>query len=381
MNDSEWMLRALELGRAARGGTAPNPAVGAIVVRDGHVLGEGCTQPAGSDHAEVVALNAVRAAGHDAAGATIFVTLEPCCHQGRTPPCTDALIAAGIRRVVVGVSDPFPAVLGRGIAQLQDAGVEVLLGVEASACSRQILGFARSIAIGLPEVCCKAAMSADGHIATDSGESKWITGPQARADGHGLRAEYDAILVGIQTVLADDPQLNCRVPSASAEGSSLRNPRPVVLDTRLRIDAAARVFTAGARPLLICGPDAPERDLQADIVRVSVDVNGRVDIEAALRAVVDAGLHRVLVEGGGTVHRSLIDAQLVDTLQLYIAGVVVPGGRPWVGGEPIGPLGDAVRMALHDVRRLGPDVRLTYRLEHGSSPEPLVSTPRTVKNV
>ncbi len=369
--DAIWMQRALALARAALGSTAPNPAVGAVLVRDGQTLGEGWTRPAGQEHAEVVALQDARAAGNDVRGATAYVTLEPCCHHGRTPPCTDALLEAGIERVVVGTVDPFEAVRGQGIAQLRAAGVEVVVGVEREACEAQILGFARAVSSGLPEVSCKAAVSADGNIATATGESKWITGPLAREDGHRLRASHDAVLVGIETILADDPRLNCRLPREARPGQvAPRDPVPVILDTHLRIPGDAKVFAAGSRPIVICGPGAPERDLPADVVRVALS-GGRVDIEAALRAVVERGLHRVLVEGGGTVHRSLLDAGLCDSLHLYVAAVLVPGGRSWVAGPPLDRLGDAVRMTLIDVVRLGSDARLTYRLEHAVSPDPL----------
>lgn len=365
MTDAEWMERALTLARSVLGTTAPNPAVGAVIVRDGQVLGEGATRPPGSAHAEVVALRRCRDAGHDPTGATLYVTLEPCCHHGRTPPCTEALLAAGVRRVVVGTVDPFPAMQGRSLDVLRASGVEVCLGVAQEACERQILGFARSVTAGLPEVTAKAAVSVDGHLATMAGESKWITGEQARAVGHQLRASHDAILVGVGTVLADDPRLDCR-------GEEDRHqPVPVVLDTRLRTPVDSMLFQHPRRAVLICGPDAPKRDLPATILRVDVDVDGRVDIEQALRALVGQGLHRVLVEGGGHVHRTLLDRRLIDTLHLFVAGTVIPGGRPWVAGLPIARLSDAVRMELVGVRAVGPDAELTWRLGHGLAPDPL----------
>jgi diaminohydroxyphosphoribosylaminopyrimidine deaminase/5-amino-6-(5-phosphoribosylamino)uracil reductase len=365
------MQRALQLAGRALGNTAPNPAVGAVLVRDGDVLGEGWTRPAGHDHAEVVALKACRAHGQQPAGATMYVTLEPCCHHGRTPPCTDALLEAGVARVVVGVRDPFPAVRGRGLEQLRAAGVEVTVGVEADACAHQVLGFARSVTAGLPEVTAKAAVSLDGHIATATGESQWITGPQARLDGHRLRASHDAILVGIGTVLADDPRLTTRLPPDDAAAAPACDPVPVVLDTHLRCPADARLLSAGRRAVLVCGTEAPERALDADVVRVALGDDGRVDVVEALRAVAGRGLHRVLVEGGGEVHRSLLDRGVVDTLHLYVAGVVVPGGRPWVGGAPLERLADAPRMVLQEVSRLGPDARLTWHLTHALAPDPV----------
>lgn len=367
--DRHWMQRALALADAAVGNTAPNPAVGAVVVRDGQVLGEGWTRPAGSDHAEVVALKDARTHGADPRGATMYVTLEPCCHWGRTPPCTDAILEAGLARVVVGVLDPFPAMRGRSLALLRERGVEVQLGVEAEACARRILGFARAVSAGLPEVTAKAAVSADGRIATAAGESQWISGPQARQDGHRLRARHDAILVGIGTALADDPRLTTRLPPGERDGQ-VRDPVPVVLDSNLRLLETARLLRSSRRAVVICADDAPERSLPADVVRVPRGADGRVDPEAALRALAGRGLHRVLVEGGGLVHRSLLDRGLVDHLVLYVAGLVVPGGRPWVGGPALERLADARRMVLEDLERLGPDARLTWRLEHAIAPDP-----------
>lgn len=368
MTDEAWMDRALELARAVLGQTTPNPAVGAVIVRDGVCLGEGATRPAGGDHAEVMALRSCRAAGHDPRGATLYVTLEPCCHHGRTPPCTDAILAAGIARVVVGSVDPYPAMRGRSLEHLRDHGVEVLSGVRLEEAEQQILGFARSVTAGLPEVTAKAATSADGNIATVTGESRWITGPAAREAGHRLRATHDAILVGIGTVLADDPRLTCRLP----EGEG-RHPVPVVFDTHLRLPENARLLSGPRRPIVFCAEQARARDLPADIVRVPTGSDGRIDPETAFRELVARDVHRVLVEGGGEVHRALLDRRLVDTLHLFVAGLVLPGGRSWVGGPALEHLARAVRMQLHTVRRVGEDAELVFRLRHGPAPDPLAS--------
>lgn len=359
-DDARWLGRALDLARQGRGWTAPNPAVGAVVVRDGRVLGEGFTQPAGGHHAEIMALADCATRGADPTGATLYVTLEPCCHHGRTPPCTDAILRSKVARVVVGVLDPYPAVLGRSMDLLRAAGVDVEL-VDDPGCARQILGFGRAVTAGLPEVTCKVAASLDGRIATATGESRWITSDEARTDGHRLRATHDAILVGAGTVLADDPTLTTRLPDDEPLGRPLTHPVPVVLDTRLRIPETARIFAHPRRPVLICAEDAPERDLPADIVRLP---GGPADLRGALGALVQRGLHRVLVEGGGMVHRSLVDARLVDTLVLYLAPAVIPGGTPWIGGPPVPALADAARGEIEDVRRIGPDVRIDVRLRH-----------------
>jgi diaminohydroxyphosphoribosylaminopyrimidine deaminase/5-amino-6-(5-phosphoribosylamino)uracil reductase len=357
MTEREAMVRALALARTALGRTAPNPAVGAVLLRDGLVLGEGATQPPGGPHAEIEALAAARSAGHDPRGATLVVTLEPCAHHGKTPPCTNAIIAAGIRRVVVGVRDPFREVDGHGLEALRAAGIDVVHGIEAEACARQILGFGRSVTLGLPEVTLKVAVSLDGHLATATGESKWITSDEARADAHRLRASHDAIVVGLGTVLADDPELTVRWDGEP------RSPVKVVLDADLQTPPSARLLRTG-RTMLIAAEDALETNegrLPATVIRVPRRGN-QVDTAAGFRALAAAGLHRVLVEGGASVHRSVLDAGLADTLVVYVAGLLLPGGRPWVAGPPITALDQAPRHMLEDVTRFGPDVRLTYAL-------------------
>jgi diaminohydroxyphosphoribosylaminopyrimidine deaminase / 5-amino-6-(5-phosphoribosylamino)uracil reductase len=356
MTDATAMAHALTLARLGLGRTSPNPSVGAVLLAaDGRVLGEGTTERAGGRHAEIVALHDARDRGHDVVGATLVVTLEPCCHHGRTPPCTDAVIAAGIGRVVIGMRDPFPKVDGLGVAALKSAGLEVVEGCEAGACARQILGFAKALRLGLPEVTAKVAMSLDGHLATATGESQWITGPEARAHGRQLRRSHDAILVGMGTVLADDPQLTVR------DGSGL-DPVPVVLDTHLRIPSDRRLF-AGGRALVVTTQAAQPRAIPGEVVRVDA-LNGRVDAAAALRALVDRGMHRVLVEGGGEVLRSLFDQGLVDTLQLYVSGALLPGGRPWLAGPALESLSGATRLQLADAVRIGDDLCTTWHA-HG----------------
>lgn len=355
MSDRHWMELAVAQARKALGNTAPNPAVGAVLVRENRLLAVGHTQPAGDDHAEVAALAAARADGHDLNGATMYITLEPCCHHGRTPPCTDALIAAGIERVVVGVLDDFPPMRGNGLEQLRNAGLKVALGVCGEECSRLVLGFKRVVCnSGLPEITCKAAVSLDGNIATAGGDSQWISGAEARSHGHALRAEHDAILVGIGTVLADNPRLTCRV-----EGGA--DPVPVVLDSNLRIPRDSRLFESSKRPVIVCAQDAPERDIEADVIRVPRAGAG-IDVTAAAQALGEKGLHRILVEGGGRVHRSLLDADLVDNLYVYVSAVIVPGGTRWVGGEPISSLSEALRLPKPTILALGPDVVLHYAL-------------------
>jgi len=354
--DEDFMSRALDQARQALGRTAPNPSVGAVVVRDGQVLGVGRTQPVGGPHAEVEAVRDAKASGHDdLSGATMYVTLEPCCHWGRTPPCTDLIVQEGISRVVVGVVDPYPPMQGKGLARLRGAGVKVSLGVCAEQAGAVVRGFTRTITAGLPEVTLKVASSLDGHLATRSGESQWITGQAARSDSHGLRATHDAILVGIGTALADDPRLTCRLDGG-------KDPVPVVLDTELRLPLQARLLTAGAPAVVVCADDIPARRIPADVVRVPRATGGRgVDVRATLRALADRGLHRILVEGGGQIHRSFLDSGLVDTLHLYLAGALIPGGRSWLGGPAVDRIADVRRLpGPPQIAVLGEDVRLTW---------------------
>jgi len=352
------MERALELAEAARGTTAPNPPVGAVIVREGKVLGEGHTQPVGGAHAEQEAIHQCAAKGVSVVGATMYVTLEPCCHFGHTAPCTNAILEAGIEKVVVGVVDPFPAVMGRGISQLRSAGVDVLVGVCESRSLRVVRGFHRSCTHGLPEVTAKVAVSLDGRIATSTGESQWITGEDARQHGHRLRASHDAILVGIGTVLADNPRLTCRLVNG-------HDPVPIVLDSQLRIPESSRLFHGNRRALVFCADDAVERQLPADIVVVGKSQSGvGLSIPEVLRELSRRGLHRILVEGGAQIHRSFLDAQLVDTLNVYVAGTIVPGGIPWVGGLAADTLSEVPRFGTPEVCPLGEDVLLRYELDH-----------------
>ncbi|MCB9778873.1 MAG: bifunctional diaminohydroxyphosphoribosylaminopyrimidine deaminase/5-amino-6-(5-phosphoribosylamino)uracil reductase RibD [Alphaproteobacteria bacterium] len=345
------MRRAIELAGRGRGRTAPNPMVGAVIVRDGQVIAEGWHHAPGLAHAEVDALSKV---GGRAPGATMYVNLEPCCHHGRTPPCTDAILAAGISRVVVGMVDPFPQVAGKGIAILQRAGVTVDVGVEGAAARELNAGFVLAQEQGRPLVVLKAGTTLDGRIADSTGASQWITGPQARAAGHRLRDGCDAVLVGSGTLLADDPSLTTRI-----EGG--RDALPVLLDTELRCPSDARVLTAGRRPLILCAPDAPQRDLPADIVRVPRGPDG-LDLRAALAELVRRDVHALLVEGGGRVHRSFLDAGLVDRLHLFVAPKVLAGGAGWIGGAPYG-LAEAPGFRVVGMARVGDDVHLELAAE------------------
>jgi len=353
------MAVALRLARMAVGDTAENPPVGCVLVRDGRIVGRGRTATGGRPHAEAIAL---RQAGAAARGATAYVTLEPCAHHGRTPPCADALVAAGVARVVVAIADPDPRVDGGGFATLRAAGVAVTVGPGAEAAQEIAAGFLSRIRRRLPFVTLKLATSLDGRIATASGASRWITGAAARQHAHALRARYDAILVGVGTALADDPALTCRTP-----GLGGRSPVRVVLDGGLRLPLdGALARTAGEVPTwVVARPDAVDPGLAAlgvEILHAPADQAGRPDLSDALVALADRGIGRVLVEGGAAVARSLIGGGLVDELRWYRAPMVLGGdGRAAV--DPLGivsPDGSPT-FRREDCTPVGADMLETYR--------------------
>ena len=352
-----FMRRAIELAERGRGLTSPNPMVGAVIVTaDGEVVGEGFHARAGGPHAEVEAL---REAGSRARGATVYVTLEPCSHQGRTPPCATALVAAGVARVVAAVGDPNPLVSGRGFAELRRAGIEIVTGMAAADAERQNRPFLTAMRERRPHVTLKAGMTLDGKIADLHGASRWITGEPARRRAHELRSETDAIVVGVGTVLRDDPELTVRLGRPWP-----REPLRVVLDTRARTPREARLLRAGTpgRTLIVVGADVPEErtrglaDSGATVVRCRTR-DGRVDLGALLSDLFAREVRAVLVEGGGEVHAAFLDAGLVDRVAISIAPLLV-GGRdatPVVGG--VGrELKNAVRLGGFSVSALGDDL-------------------------
>ena len=314
--DLRFMQLALSLGRRGLGRTSPNPAVGAVVVKDGVILGRGWTQPGGRPHAETEAL---KRAGKEAKGATLYVTLEPCSHQGKTPPCIDAIIRSGIARVVSALEDPNPEVAGQGYARLRERGIAVEAGLEAAAAARQHAGHIRRMRDGRPQVLLKLAASADGKAGLLGRKPAGITGEVARARVHQMRAESDAILVGIGTVLSDDPHLTCRLP-----GMMEWSPVRVILDARLRIPLATSIVgTARETPTWVfTTPNASpvaEDILKAKGVEVfRVDgKDGRLDLKAVLKALAGRGITRLMVEGGPTVAAAFIKADLVDEAALF----------------------------------------------------------------
>jgi diaminohydroxyphosphoribosylaminopyrimidine deaminase/5-amino-6-(5-phosphoribosylamino)uracil reductase len=360
------MLRCLELARQAHGRTWPNPMVGCVLVRDGRVLAEGFHRRAGDDHAEA---DALRRVDFQAAGATLHVNLEPCCHWGRTPPCTDAILRAGVRRVVVGMLDPNPLVAGRGVEALRAAGVEVELGVHEAAC--QALNEVHSVLVsrGRPFVTLKAAVTLDGRTATRGGRSQWITGNSARAHARRERALHGAVLVGSGTVLADDPSLTQR--SAAPD---LPEPLRVVLDGRLRMPPTARMLRepGGGQVLVLCGEAAlatPGAGTRATALReagaevVAAGDGESVELPRALELLRQRGVAAILVEGGSQVHGAFADARIVDRWMVYVAPKVF-GGRdasPLLGGLGVEQPEDAAALLPFEVTRLGPDLLLETR--------------------
>jgi len=356
-DDLLHMRAALALARRGLGNAWPNPAVGCVLVKEGRVIGRGWTQPGGRPHAETEAL---RRAGDAARGATAYVTLEPCSHYGRTPPCCEALAGAGIARVVMAMRDPDPRVNGRGLAMLRGAGIVVeegLLEAEAHALNA---GFFRRIQAGMPVVTLKLASTLDGRIATASGESRWITGQAARREVHALRARHDAILVGSGTVLADDPDLTCRIPGMERV-PMLR----VVADARLRTPPAAQLVQGAqvAPVLIITAPghppaaQAPFIAAGADIVTVPAHAAGGLDLPSLLRALGRRGVTRVLAEGGAGLAAALLRQGLVDRLVWFHAPAVMGGdGHPALEGLRLAALSAMPRFRRTAQRALGDDM-------------------------
>ena len=355
------MRAALALARRSLGRTWPNPAVGCVIVKDGVVVGRGRTRDGGRPHAEVDALDQ---AGDAARGATVYVTLEPCSHFGKSPPCADALIKAGVVKVVSAMEDPNPQVNGQGHARLRAAGIEVEVGAGAKEAAEINAGFLLQLRERRPLFHLKVASSLDGRIATASGESKWITGAAARADGQRLRATHDAILVGANTVAADDPELTCRLP-----GLDGYSPVRIVLDSKARTSPGSKLaLTANETPVwLVCTGHAPAKAREAlqakgvEVIEVASNAQGRVDIPAAARALGERRLTRVLIEGGGEVAAAFLKASLVDRVTSYQAGLLM-GADSRSAVAPLGleKLDFAPRFTLVSSRPLGGDVVETW---------------------
>ncbi len=352
--DAEHMRLAIRLARKGLGRTSPNPPVGAVVVQAGRIVGKGYHRRAGMPHAEVEAL---ADAGRRARGATLYVTLEPCNHTGRTPPCTEAVLAAGVGRVVVGCLDPDPSVKGGGARRLRRRGIEVVVDVEGEGCAEILRPFATRVTTGLPLVTLKLAATLDGRIATRSGDSRWISGEKARRLGHRWRDQMDAIMVGAQTVIADDPQLTCRLRGG-------RDPLRVVVDGRLRVPSGARVLTneLAAGTLVATSKTSGNKLLRmqrngVQIETLAADSGGRFKLRTLLRRLAKRGVSSVLLEGGADLAAAALRERVVDRVACFVAPKLIGGdGRPMLGIIGVDRLVDSIDLRDLRMRRIGPDV-------------------------
>lgn len=360
--DSQYMAHALRLAERGLLTTDPNPRVGCVLVSGGEVVGEGWHERAGEPHAEI---NALQQAGMRAAGATAYVTLEPCCHHGRTPPCTDALIAAGVARVVAAMEDPNPQVAGQGLQALQQAGIEAGAGVLSAEAAQLNAGFVMRMQQGRPLVRCKMAMSLDGRTAMASGESQWITGAAARRDVHELRARSSAIMTGIDTVLADDPSLTVRLD----RDDLFRQPVRVILDSRLRMPPAAKLLELPGETLIFTGATDAEKQtgLTRPGVRVAILplVDGRLDLSAVLQHLGTLEMNEVHLEAGATLCGALLQAGLIDELVVYMAPHLMGDAARGLFALPgLERMAQRIQLSVNDIRAVGNDWRISASVEN-----------------
>ena len=367
MTDQEYMAQALSLAQKGAGWTSPNPMVGAVIVKDGQVIGQGYHAKCGDLHAERAALAACT---QDPAGATMYVTLEPCCHQGRQPPCTEAILEAGIARVVVGSGDPNPKVAGKGLAILRAHGVQVTEQVLEAQCRALNEVFFHYIRTATPYVALKYAMTLDGKIAAYTGESKWITGAAAREHVHRLRGRYRGIMCGVGTVLADDPLLTCRIPGG-------RDPVRIVCDSALRTPLGSNlVRTARETPLIIatlCTDDArtaPYTDAGCEVITLPAR-NGHIDLSALMRELGRREIDGLLIEGGATLNWSALEAGLVRRVYAYIAPKLLGGAaaKSPIGGLGFPSPGAGTELSIERTERLGDDILLECEVKQSCSQE------------
>ncbi len=376
--DLRWMRAALHLARRGRGATSPNPMVGAVLVKNRKIIGRGWHHRAGLPHAEIEALRDARKRGHNPRGTTLCVTLEPCCTHGRTPPCTDAIIAAGIRRVVIGATDPNPRHAGRGFTILRRAGIEVVHGILAGECAKLNEAFNHWIVRRTPFVTVKAAMTLDGKIATAAGESKWITGEKARAHGMELRRGSDAILVGINTILADNPGLTVRPVQSSKFTVQNHSLRRIILDSMARTPLTAKIVSDEFAKLttIVVGKDAPKQRVAALAKKVDVTVaplkkseirnpKSAIDLRWLLKKLGAENVTSLLVEGGGEVNASFLLGGFAHRVALFYAPKILGGrdSRKAVAGEGAQSLGEIIRLRDAEWRKPGGDLLLTARVD------------------
>ena len=347
----QYMQQAIQLAASATGQTGVNPLVGAVLVNHGQLVGFGAHLKAGDAHAEV---HAIRMAGATANGATLYVTLEPCSHHGKTPPCADLIIESGVKRVVIAMEDPNPLVAGRGIRRLRAAGIEVEVGLLEAEARALNPGFFRSLSTKRPYVILKTATSLDGKVALETGESKWVTGPEARRDVHELRATVDAILTGIGTVLADDPALTARLDR------SVRQPRRIVLDRDLRMTHTSQLAMTTSSPVQVFTNATDEARRDALLER-GMTLSPYISLRHVLESLYEEGVGRLLVEAGPTLVTSLLDGDFVDEWIVYQSPRVFGGKAGLYRSEQSGPLDQIGRFHIHDVTTVGADVKLGLR--------------------
>lgn len=365
MQDNEYMDLALSLARATIGQTSPNPCVGAILVKNGEIVGMGAHLKAGTEHAEV---HAIKSAGEKARNAILYVTLEPCSHYGKTPACTDLIIQSGISKVFIATIDPNPCVAGTGIEKLRAAGIQVDVGLCENEANEMNEPFFHFIKTKTPFVTLKAAMSLDGKIAAKTGDSKWITSKQSRQDVHKLRHEHDAILIGVNTLIKDNPILTARLPQGG------KNPIRVVLDTCLKIPVDSNIVQdSAAKTLIFTGKNinkqkAEELKKQVEIISLPSD---HVPVDQVLKILGERNIMSILVEGGAAIHASFIEAKAFQQVILYIAPKII-GGRnaiPFVGGEGIHLMENAQNLIFQKIERIGSDMKIVARPQRGMEGE------------
>ena len=360
MTHEDYMKRALALARRGLGKTSPNPMVGAVIVKDGRIIGEGYHHRFGGKHAEV---NAIESATEDVSGATMYVTLEPCCHHGQTPPCTDAILASKIKTVVIGILDPDHRVSGRSVEILRENGIDCTVGIMEKECRALNEAYIKHRSTGLPFVTVKYAQTLDGRIASSSGHSRWISSPPSHKLAHKLRSRHDAIMVGIGTVIQDDPRLTVRLVRG-------RNPHRIILDSRLRISPEAHVLTEQdiAKTTIITTPSAPASKLKAlekmgiDVLVVPPDTHGEVDLRQLLKTLGDKNISSILVEGGAAIITSFLRLSLADRLVVITAPRIMGRGVEAVGELEITEVERAIKLSFEKIYRSGDDVVIEARI-------------------
>jgi diaminohydroxyphosphoribosylaminopyrimidine deaminase / 5-amino-6-(5-phosphoribosylamino)uracil reductase len=357
----DYMEQAIALAKLASGQVSPNPAVGAVIVKDGEIVGQGYTHPPGSSHAEIIAL---KEAWEQAKDAVMYVTLEPCCHYGRTPPCTEAVISSGIKEVHMAMIDPNEKVSGKGLRELEQAGIKVFLGEHAEEAGEIIEAYVKFITTGKPFVTAKFAMSLDGKIATKNGDSKWISGDESRRHVHFLRYTSDAIMVGVNTILADDPQLTSRCSFRG--GIAKKQPLRVIVDTTGKTPTTARVFNEPGKVLLAVGGKVSQSQkkahikLGAEILELS-SRRGLIDLNELLMALGQKQITSVLVEGGAVLLGSLCDQNLIDKITVFVAPIIIGGekARTAVGGKGVDKVVNSLKLERVKTRRFDNDLMIT----------------------